>query len=127
MPSFCQTDTTSNKTDTTFKGIVCIPKSVMIKVVRDLKEGDIAKEEVAILNEQIELHNKYIEKSDLTIATLKNQLVNCQTSLTESVNIGSSYKLRLEKVEKKSANKDGWIKGLAIAVGILIASNIIIQ
>lgn len=99
----------------------------MIKVVKDLKEGDIAKEEVVLLNEQIELCNKYQEKSDLVIVNLKNQVANCQTSLTESINIGSSYKLQLEKLERKSANKNVWIKSLAIAVGILVATNIVVQ
>ena len=127
LPSFCQTDTLNNASTVSTKEIVCIPKSVMIKVVKDLKEGDIAKEEVAVLNQQIELYNKYAEKSDLVIINLKNQVTNCQTSLTESLNIGSSYKLRLEKAERKSANKDVWIKSLAIAFGILVATNIIIQ
>jgi len=125
LPSFCQTDTTINETDTNLIEVVCIPKSVMINVIKDLKEGDIAKEEVAVLNEQIELQNKYTQKCDLALISLKIQVVNCQSSLDDAANIGLSYKLRLDKVERKLTHKKKWVKILLSVALTSIFINII--
>lgn len=97
----------------------------MVKVIKDLKEGDIAKDEVIILNEQIILQNLYNIKCDSALLITKNQVENYQNAINECTNINLSYKTQISKLEQKLSNKNGWIKGLIFTLGISIITNLI--
>lgn len=97
----------------------------MINVVKDLKEGDLAKEEVAILNEQISLQNTYIEQSDSVKNVLKEQALFFINANDEKEAYLTTCRLQLEKANKKTQRQSSWLKGLGIALVISIASNLI--
>jgi hypothetical protein len=97
----------------------------MVNVVKDLKEGDLAKEEVAILNEQITLQNLYIEQSDSLQKVLKAQALFFINANDEKDGYLTAYKLRLEKADRNTQKQSSWIKGLGIALVVSIASNLI--
>lgn len=99
--------------------LVCIPKAIMDSVIADLKSGDIAKEEVEILNEQMKLRTTYEENLEQVIEGQKKSIAHCNDAITETSNLADQYKLRLDKIERKSVRQSKVIKWLS---AILITS-----
>lgn len=107
--------------------VICTPKYIMVQVIKDLKDYDIAKEELDAITQQFELQTTYIDQQDSLVVSLKNQCSNIGNMLQESSQLADTYKLRLDKVERKSVKKDGWIKGLAIGLVVSIITNFAIH
>lgn len=110
--SICQT-ATSDTLDLNSE-LVCIPKSIMDSVIADLKSGDIAKEEVEVLNEQMRLRTTYEENLEQVIEGQKKSIAHCNDAITETSNLADQYKLRLDKVDRELSNKKKWVKILSI-------------
>lgn len=114
LPSFCQTGITTNN----YYEVIGVPKHIMAKMVKDIKEGDIAKEEVKVLTEQATYQQQYIATTDSINALLKLQFSNCESVLEQKDKYLQSINLQLQKTEKKVGNQKGWMKGLTIALTI---------
>jgi hypothetical protein len=89
--------------------LVCIPKALMDSVIADLKSGDIAKEEVSILNEQMSMRNIYEKNLEDIAQGQKKALANCNNAITETSNLADSYKLQLDKVDRQLTHKKKWV------------------
>ena len=86
----------------------------MDSVIADLKSGDIAKEEVEALNEQMALRTTYESNLEQVIEGQKKSLVNCQNAVTLSSDLADQYKLRLDKVDRQLTRKKAWVKILSV-------------
>lgn len=113
IQSFSQNVTNNDTLDLT-QPLVCIPVPIMDSIIADLKSGDIAKEEVVVLNEQVRLRTTLAENLEKVIEGKDKIIVNCQNALTENSNLTDSYKLQLDKVARKSEKQKKLIKVLSI-------------
>jgi uncharacterized coiled-coil protein SlyX len=111
-PSISQTAT--NDTIDLNSELVCIPKSIMDSVIADLKSGDIAKEEVDVLNEQMKLRTTYEENLEEVITNQKKAIAHCNDAITETSNLADQYKLRLDKVDRELTHKKKWVTILSV-------------
>ena len=130
LQGFSQIDTnnTNTITDTLITDsneVVCIPKYIMVQVVKDLKDYDLVKEELEAVTEQNTLQNTYIEQQNSTVTTLTKQNLNLGEMLQTRSDISDNYKLQLDKVARQNEKKKSWIKGLAIALFISFTTNLI--
>ena len=127
LQGICQTDTNKVSTlDTTITDpseLICIPKTIMVRVVADLKDYDSVKEELSIVTEQFNLQNEYIQQKDTLVTEMKSQLINYRNMLQNVSDQTDTYKLQLDKVARQNERRKGWIKGLAIALIIITATN----
>ena len=105
--------------------VICTPKYIMVQVIKDLKDYDIAKEELDAITQQFELQTTYIDQQDSVVANLKKQNINLGSMLQESSELTDTYKLQLDKVARENEKKKSWIKGLAIALLISFTTNLI--
>lgn len=110
--SFCQRDI-SDTLDLNSE-LVCIPKHIMDSVIADLKSGDIAKEEVEVLNEQMKLRTTYEDNLEQVIEGQKKTIAHCNDAIQETGQLADQYKLRLDKVDRELHNKKKWVKILSI-------------
>lgn len=94
--------------------LICIPKSIMDSVIADLKSGDIAKEEVEVLNEQMALRTTYENNLEQVIEGQKKTIAHCNDAVQETGLLADQYKLRLDKVDRELTNKKKLIKILSI-------------
>lgn len=94
--------------------LICIPKSIMDSVIADLKSGDIAKEEVEVLNEQMALRTTYENNLEQVIEGQKKTIAHCNDAVQETGLLADQYKLRLDKVDRELTNKKKWVKILSI-------------
>jgi len=111
-PSISQT-VTSDTLDLNSE-LVCIPKAIMDSVIADLKSGDIAKEEVEVLNEQMALRTTYEANLEQVIEGQKKTIAHCNDAISETSQLADQYKLRLDKVDRQLTNKKKWVKILSI-------------
>ena len=94
--------------------LICIPKAIMDSVIADLKSGDIAKEEVEVLNQQMELRTTYEANLEQVIDGQKKTIAHCNNAITETSQLADQYKLRLDKVDRELHHKKKWLKILSI-------------
>jgi hypothetical protein len=94
--------------------LVCLPKSIMDSVIADLKSGDIAKQEVCILNEQIKLRTAHEQNLERIIEGNKKAIAHCNNIVAESSDLADQYKVRLDKSNKKLKRNKGWLKVLVV-------------
>jgi uncharacterized coiled-coil protein SlyX len=86
----------------------------MDSVIADLKSGDIAKEEVEVLNEQMALRTTYEANLEQVIEGQKKTIAHCNDAISETSQLADQYKLRLDKVDRQLTNKKKWVKILSI-------------
>lgn len=113
--SFCQKDTTSNNDSTSYIGtftdsseVIGIPRYIMLNVIKDLDEGDIAKEQVDNLTEQLILQAQLFDKQDSINAGYKKQIIQWQNISQDKDSYLDSYKLQLDKTSRELKKEKRW-------------------
>lgn len=106
--SFSQNVITSNDDSTLYDPsfvdsteIIGVPRFIMLNVIRDLNEGDVAKEQVDMLTEQLVLQAQLLDKQDSINAGYKKQIVQWQNISQDKDVYLDTYKLQLDKTARE--------------------------
>ena len=95
--------------------LIGVPHWILKNVIKDLNEGDVAREQVVALNEQIEYQQKYVTLSDSVNKIYRKQIVEWQNISQDKDQYITSYKLQLDKVARQSENRRKWLSYFVIA------------
>jgi len=114
--SFCQTATASDS-------LIILPTKYVINMIIDLKTGDDAKEENEVLEEQLILQAEYVDQADSLVAHYKRNLATMVKISQEKEEYIDTYKLRLDKVARKSEQQRKWINYLLVGLGTSLIIN----
>lgn len=113
--SFCQSVTMSNddstSIDATFTDsteVIGIPRYIMLNVIRDLNEGDVAKEQVDMLTEQLVLQAQLLDKQDSINQGYRKQIIQWKSISDDKDAYLDSYKLQLDKTSRELKKEKQW-------------------
>ena len=106
--SFCQSVTMSNDDSTSYDitfvdsaEVIGIPRYIMLNVIRDLNEGDVAKEQVDMLTDQLVLQAQLLDKQDSINAGYRKQIIQWKSISDDKDAYLDSYKLQLDKTSRE--------------------------
>ena len=113
--SFCQSDITSNDDSTSYditfvdsSEVIGVPRYIMLNVIRDLNEGDVAKEQVDMLTEQLVLQAQLLDKQDSINAGYRKQIIQWKSISDDKDAYLDSYKLQLDKTSRELKKEKQW-------------------
>jgi len=101
---------------------VCLPKWTLQKVIADLEDGDLAKQELLLMQEQSALQSDYITIQDSLISEFTNSLRSCEDSRGAALELIDIQENQIDKMEKKLKNNKrlGGVILAALLVGLII-------
>jgi len=114
--SFCQTATESDS-------LILLPKHFILGMITDIKKGDEAIEENAMLEEQLVLQAQYVDQADSVTEYYKRKVVGLNNMLQDRSEMADTYKLQLDKVARKSEQQRKWINYLLVGLGTSLIIN----
>jgi hypothetical protein len=101
LKSISQNDTVSKDS------IVCLPKSILINVIKDLEAGDACVEKIDILENNIMLCDTIVKDKNSIIYTLREKEkiheLDIKAYNITLTNINNDYKKSLIKIKRKNA------------------------
>ena len=113
--SLCQSDITSNDDSTSYditfvdsSEVIGVPRYIMLNVIRDLNEGDVAKEQVDMLTEQLVLQAQLLDKQDSINAGYRKQIIQWKSISDDKDAYLDSYKLQLDKTSRELKKEKQW-------------------
>lgn len=113
--SFCQSDITSSDDSTSYSAtfidsneVIGIPRYIMLNVIRDLNEGDVAKEQVDMLTDQLVLQAQLLDKQDSINAGYRKQIIQWKSISDDKDAYLDSYKLQLDKTSRELKKEKQW-------------------
>lgn len=113
--SFCQNDITSNDDSTSYDGtfidsteVIGIPRYIMLNVIKDLNEGDVAKEQVDMLTEQLVLQAQLLDTQDSINAGYRKQINQWKSISDDKDAYLDSYKIQLDKTARELKIEKRW-------------------
>ena len=92
-------------------------------MIVDIKDGDSAKEENAMLEEQLELQMEYVDQADSVVAHYKKNLAVMAKISEEREQYIDTYKLQLDKCAAKCTKQRKWIDYLLIGLATSLIIN----
>lgn len=114
-PSFCQNDITSSDDSSTYDAtfidsseVIGIPRYIMLNVIRDLNEGDVAKEQVDMLTEQLVLQAQLLDKQEAINENYKKQINQWKSISDDKDAYLDSYKIQLDKTSRELKKEKNW-------------------
>lgn len=114
-PSFCQNDITSSNDSSTYDAtfvdsseVIGIPRYIMLNVIRDLNEGDVAKEQVDMLTEQLVVQAQLLDKQEAINENYKKQINQWKSISDDKDAYLDSYKLQLDKTSRELKKEKQW-------------------
>jgi hypothetical protein len=116
LQSFCQTATSTKDPN----DLVCFPRYILGAIIKDLKDGDYAKEEVFLLNNQISLHTEYIIQQDSSNKLLRQHNIYLSGLVDDKDTQINNLTSQLNQTNRDYDKRGYWIKGLAIGLGASI-------
>ena len=106
--SFCQNDIQSNDDSTSYDAsfidsteVIGIPRYIMLNVIKDLNEGDVAKEQVDMLTEQLVLQAQLLDTQDSINAGYRKQINQWKSISDDKDAYLDSYKIQLDKTARE--------------------------
>lgn len=112
---FCQSVTTSSDDSTSYDAtfidsseVIGIPRYIMLNVIRDLNEGDVAKEQVDNLTEQLVLQAQLLDKQEAINENYRKQINQWKSISDEKDGYIDSYKLQLDKTARELKIEKRW-------------------
>jgi hypothetical protein len=88
--------------------VIGIPRYIMLNVIRDLNEGDVAKEQVDMLTEQLVLQAQLLDKQDSINAGYRKQIIQWKSISDDKDAYLDSYKLQLDKTSRELKKEKQW-------------------
>lgn len=88
--------------------VIGVPRYIMLNVIRDLNEGDVAKEQVDMLTEQLVLQAQLIDKQDSINAGYRKQIIQWKSISDDKDAYLDSYKLQLDKTSRELKKEKQW-------------------
>ena len=105
---FCQNDIQSNDDSTSYDAsfidsteVIGIPRYIMLNVIKDLNEGDVAKEQVDMLTEQLVLQAQLLDTQDSINAGYRKQINQWKSISDDKDAYLDSYKIQLDKTARE--------------------------
>lgn len=101
----------STSIDATFTDsteVIGIPRYIMLNVIRDLNEGDVAKEQVDMLTEQLVLQAQLLDKQDSINQGYRKQIIQWKSISDDKDAYLDSYKLQLDKTSRELKKEKQW-------------------
>jgi hypothetical protein len=92
-------------------------------MITDIKNGDDAKEEKEMLEEQLVLQGQYVDQADSLVEHYKKSLAVMNKISDEKEDYIQTYKLQLDKVARKSEQQRKWINYLFIGFATSLIIN----
>jgi hypothetical protein len=88
--------------------VIGIPRYIMLNVIRDLNEGDVAKEQVDMLTDQLVLQAQLLDKQDSINAGYRKQIIQWKSISDDKDAYLDSYKLQLDKTSRELKKEKQW-------------------
>ena len=82
----------------------------MLNVIRDLNEGDVAKEQVDMLTEQLVVQAQLLDKQEAINENYKKQINQWKSISDDKDAYLDSYKLQLDKTSRELKKEKQWVK-----------------
>lgn len=92
-------------------------------MITDIKKGDDAIEENAMLEEQLVLQAQYVDQADSVTEHYKRKVITLDNMLQDRSELSDSYKLQLDKVARKSEQQRKWINYLLVGLATSLIIN----
>lgn len=105
LPAICQIDTANHQ--------ICIPRTILEQVVRDLKLGDICAQENAELLEQHQLMQGFVGAQDSMISVLRLRLASSDSIFDATLEGLDLIKATESRANKTIQRQRNWIRVLA--------------
>lgn len=103
------------------KKIVCIDREVAIKILNDLKEGDIAKEQVVIYDNVLQTQKTQLAVMDSVMSLSAQRIKELSDMLSDAEGVIDQQRIQHDKLLLKAKRKRTWNNiAFGILTGILI-------
>lgn len=103
------------------KKIVCIDREVAIKILNDLKEGDIAKEQVVIYDNVLQTQKTQLAVMDSVMSLSAQRIKELSDMLSDAEGVIDQQRIQHDKMVLKAKRKRTWNNiAFGILTGILI-------